>query len=242
LREEHRIGKTLDELAQFLKKNEDLSRLSVEVLVVAADGGDATAEVVLKKQKKFKNLTLLQPGAKVGKGRDVKYGMLRATGKCVLFMDADLATPLRHIPKFYKACSGGSDIVIGVRNLLKHHPSLGRRLISKTGNLLFRVAGGVWVEDSQCGFKVFNRRANKICFSRLQLLHWGFDMEVLAIARANKLKIKTYRISDWVSVEEGSFVDDTFKNAIHSLGDLGSIMLRRISGVYRRPTPPDSSE
>lgn len=235
LREEHRIGKTLDELSQFLVKNQQMSQLEVEVLVVAADGGDATADIVLSKRKKFKSLQLLQPGPRVGKGRDVKFGMLRATGKYVMFMDADLATPLRHVPKFYKACTKGNDVVIAARNLLKHHPSSLRRMISQAGNLLFRVAGGVWIEDSQCGFKMFNKQAAEVCFSRLRLMHWGFDMEVLAIARANKLKIKSYRVNDWVSVEEGTFVDNALKNSLRSLGDLGLILLRRIGGAYKRP-------
>lgn len=236
LREEHRIGKTLDSLADFLRSNQSMSELRVEVLVVAAEGGDDTAGVVLAKQRQFRQLELLLPGPRVGKGRDVQYGMLRAKGKKILFMDADLATPLHHIPKFYKSCNAGtSDIVIGVRNLMKHHPSTLRRLVSNAGNLLFRVAGGVWIEDSQCGFKIFSHEAAELCFSRLRLMHWGFDMEILAIAKANKLKIKSYRINDWISVEEGSFVDDTLKNSLRSLLELSVIAYRRIIGLYRHP-------
>jgi glycosyltransferase involved in cell wall biosynthesis len=148
-REERRIGKTLDELAVHIKTDPTIKGLAVEVLVVAADAPDDTDKVVLSKKKKFRNLTLLKPGPKVGKGRDVQYGMLKATGKIVIFMDADLATPLHHLAKFYKAAAKGDDIVIATRNLLKHHSNKLRRIISNVGNGLFRVAGGVWLQDVQ---------------------------------------------------------------------------------------------
>src|SRR2546430_8809833 len=80
-REERRIGPTLDELAAFLKQDEFFGRKEVEVLVVAADAPDKTAKIVRAKQDSFKCFLLLKPGPHVGKGRDVQYGMLRASGK-----------------------------------------------------------------------------------------------------------------------------------------------------------------
>lgn len=233
LREEKRIGKTLDELAGFLKTNAAMKKLDIEVLVVSATSTDKTHQVVLSKKNKFKNLRLLKPGKPVGKGRDVQYAMLRAKGDAVIFMDADLATPLRHLPPFYKAYLGGADLVVATRNLRKHHESLARRTLSNMGNLLFRVASGVWVEDSQCGFKMFSRRAAKICFSKLRIMKWGFDMEILAIAKANKLSITTKRVNDWKSVPGGTFESGFLKNAISSLAELGYIFSNRIRRVYK---------
>lgn len=232
-REGKRIGKSLDELAVFLRKEKTLKDLSIEVIVVSADSTDDTHEVVLKKKKKFVSLTLLKPGPKVGKGRDVKYAMLRAKGKSIVFMDADLATPLRHLPQFYTAQQKGADVVIATRNLLKHHPSPARRLLSNAGNLIFRIAGGVWVEDSQCGFKMFTYDAAQICFTKLNIMGWGFDMEVLAIAKANKLKVVSKRANDWISVPEGTFDSGVLKNSLISLGELGYIFWNRIRSVYK---------
>lgn len=232
LREEKRIGKTLDELSRFLKTNPVLKKMVVEVLVVSATSTDKTHQVVQSKRTKFKKLCLLRPGKPVGKGRDVQYGMLRAKGKAVIFMDADLATPLRHLPSFYKAYTKGSDIVIATRNLRKHHESFARRTLSNMGNVLFRIASGVWVEDSQCGFKLFSNEAAKACFSKLTIMGWGFDMEVLAIAKANKLNIVTKRVNDWVPVPGGTFEAGFLKNAIHSLGELAHIIKNRALRVY----------
>ena len=101
--EEHRIGQSLEKLAHFLTTDTFLKQKLIEVLIVAADAPDNTHDIIRTKQKLFKNCTLHKPGPHVGKGRDVQYGMLRATGSYVIFMDADLATPLTHIVEFYRA-------------------------------------------------------------------------------------------------------------------------------------------
>jgi dolichyl-phosphate beta-glucosyltransferase len=234
-REEKRIGKTLDELAVYLKINPTLKSLNVEVMVVAADSPDDTDGVVRSKSKNFKKLDLLKPGPKVGKGRDVQFGMLRAKGRAVLFMDADLATPLWHVEQFYKSFERGNEVVVATRNLIKHHPSVLRRAISNMGNILFRVLGGVWIEDSQCGFKLFSARASQVCFSRMTITGWSFDMEILTIARSNGFKIKTYRVNDWVSVPEGTFLEGVLQSSFESLRELLHIFLNRLKGVYKYP-------
>jgi dolichyl-phosphate beta-glucosyltransferase len=233
-REEKRIGKTLDELAKYLKTQKYIMEKAVEVIVVVADAGDKTPAVVLSKQKLFTNLCLLRPGQKLGKGRDVQYGVLRAKGKVIMFMDADLATPLRHLKEFYIAYEQGSDVVIATRNLHKHQPNYIRRILSNGGNLLFRIASGVPVEDSQCGFKLFSEEAARMCFSRLTILGWGFDMEILAIAKANKLQITSIRVDDWRHVPEGTFELNLLRNFTISLIDLVKISIRRIRLDYSK--------
>lgn len=235
LNEEKRLGGTLDKLAEFLKENQTLSRIIIEVIVVSADGIDKTHEIALEHGKKIQNFRLLKPGARVGKGRDVKYGMLEARGDVVMFMDADLATPLKYIPRFYKLFSAQqNDLVVATRNLRKHHSNPLRRILSNSGNLLFRLLGGVWIEDSQCGFKMFSRHAAKICFEKQTINKWGFDMELLAIAKANKLSIRQVRINDWKHVPDGTFEDTRIiHNALDSFRELLIIAKNRFSGKYR---------
>jgi dolichyl-phosphate beta-glucosyltransferase len=234
LNEEKRIGKTLDELAQYLKTEPTFKAKEVEVVVVSADSHDRTHEIVSQKSKLFKNFAFLKPGPKVGKGRDVQYGMLRAKGKAILFMDADLATPLHHLKKFYKAYEKGAHVVVGTRNLRKHHSSLLRRSIANAGNLLFRVADGVWIEDSQCGFKLFTTDAAQLCFSKMTIQKWGFDMEILAIAKANKLTVVSYRVNDWKDMPDSTFDGNVVKNSVHALKDLAHIARHRFAGHYRK--------
>jgi dolichyl-phosphate beta-glucosyltransferase len=233
LNEEKRIGATLDELAEFLRNSDTLKTLRIEVIVVSADSSDHTHEIALTKQKLFDNFKLLKPGPKVGKGRDVQYGMLRAQGDSVLFMDADLATPLRFLPIFYKAFLKGDEVIIGTRNLRRHHTSPVRIMLSNAGNLLFRIAAGLWVEDSQCGFKMFSQEAAQVCFQKLKIMKWGFDMEILAIAKANNYKIKTYRIKGWKAMPHSTFTEGFVRNVVESLWELAHIFWRRLRGFYR---------
>lgn len=231
--EEKRIGSTLDNLADFTKKDSFLKTLNVEVVVVSADSIDQTHQIIDSKKGKFKNFKFIKPGAPMGKGRDVQSGILAAEGAAVLFMDADEATPLSHVEEFYKVYKSGNDVVIGVRNISSHHPNIVRRTISIIGNILFRVVGGLWISDSQCGFKLFSKNAAKLCFQNLSIMGWGFDMEVLTIVHQNKLKIKTIQIEDWKAVPNGTFENNLFANILTSLGDLAKILLKRIFRLYK---------
>jgi len=232
-REAKRIGATLTKLADFLRHDAVLRHKHIELIVVAADAHDNTPDVALAHRHLFDDFRLLRPGPKVGKGRDVRYGMLRARGKAVIFMDADLATPLKYLPEFYTRHQQGHDLVVATRNLHRHHPNFWRRLLSNCGNLIFRFASGIWIEDSQCGFKLFSQHAAQTCFRRLSILGWGFDMEILAIAKAQNFQTSTYRIDDWTSVPDGTFTDSFMSNSLNSLRELGSIFWRRIRRVYR---------
>lgn len=232
LNEELRIGKTLDELARFLKDDETMKNLTCEVVVVCAEGTDKTPAVVAKHGRKIANFSLLFPGKRVGKGRDVKYGMLRTKGNYALFMDADLATPLRHVPIFYNTALSGYDLVIATRNLKKHHSHLVRRSLSMAGNLAYRLLGGVWIEDTQCGFKLFSKKAARLCFGKQTINGWGFDMEILTIAKVNNFKAKHVRIDDWEDMPGGTFVGPIIKNALETLGELLYIAKNRILGRY----------
>ena len=234
--EEKRIGKSLDSLSNFLKKDRFFRDKHVEVIIVAANASDRSHAIINSRKKGFSDFKFLKPGLKSGKGRDVQYGMLRANGKYAVYMDADLATPLHHLRKFYKSCEDGNDIVVGTRNLLKHHPDFKRRIISNAGNVLFRVVGGLWIEDSQCGFKMFNHHANQVCFSRLSIMGWGFDMEILTIAKVNNLKIEKVRIDDWIDMPNSTFTDGLAKTLLRSLLELSLIALNRVKGQYKDST------
>lgn len=234
LHEERRIGATLDELAQYLKADGFFKSRRVEVLVVAADTADRTWKIVESKQRQFKNLELLKPGAPVGKGRDVQYGMQKARGRLTVFMDADLATPLYHLQEFYQAFENNleTDIVIGTRNLLRYSHNRIRGLFSRVGNLLFQAISGIYYEDTQCGFKMFNERAKNICFSKLTVLGWDFDIELLAIAKANNLSVKPIRLNDWQNKPYSTHTDNVLQITVRMARDFANINAKRLMGKY----------
>lgn len=232
LREEKRIEKSLKNLRKYLVETRSLS--STEVVVVTADGGDKTIEIVEKSLSFFPHHQIIKPGKPVGKGRDIKLGMQAAKGNIMLFMDADLATPLHHIDDAVGLIKHkAADVVIGVRNIRRMHDTKTRFLISLLGNLAFSAVSGRYIPDTQCGFKAFSKKAVKKCFSRQTIMGWSFDMELLIIAFDQGLDIAQLPIKDWQDVPNGTF-SGGLKNILKFGRDLLIMLGNRITGKYKR--------
>lgn len=233
--EEARIGRSLIELSAYLTR---AGHRGVEVLVVAAtrpDGSsDRTEEIALGKRPLFENLRVVRPGVQAGKGRDARVGMLSARGSVRIFMDADLATPLHHLGTALQLANAGHQTVIGVRDLTSSHRGL-RKIISSLGNILVQAVLLPGVPDTQCGFKLFSAAATESIFSRQTIDGWGFDMEVLAIARQRGCGITTLAIPDWVDVAGGTFETAPLRAALHTLQDLMNIKWKELNGSYGVP-------
>lgn len=218
------IGQTLEQTAAFLDNHPALG--SYEVIVVAAEAHDNTAGLAKQKAHLFNKLLVIEPGEKVGKGRDVRTGMLAATGKKRLFMDADLATPLHHIPKLLSKLDS-SDIVIGRRNLKKMHESFLRRFLSVCGNWLIRLLVLPGVRDSQCGLKGFTNTVAETLFTQVHVMGWGFDIELLALSRRLGYKTSELSIPDWIDPRLGDPRNESgIRMAISTLFELLYIRLR----------------
>jgi hypothetical protein len=136
------------------------------------------------------HLRILDRAVNRGKGFTVKEGMLAARGQLRLFCDADNSTDIAHFDRMKRLFDQGCDLVIASRSP-KDAPGAEqavpqasyKRSIGKLGNLLVqRVAvPGIW--DTQCGFKAFRAEAAVRIFSQSVIEEWGFDIEVLALAR-----------------------------------------------------------
>jgi dolichyl-phosphate beta-glucosyltransferase len=229
------ISDSLGSLAKWLDKHD---YGVVEVVVVVADSPDGTADLARVQSSKFEHFLLVEPGHRVGKGRDVRSGILHASGRYRLFMDADLATPLVHLDDVAKLMSVHADVGIAVRNLARIHPGIKRRVVSEIGNLLAQIVLLPGIHDTQCGFKVFRADVAEAVFRRLTILGWGFDLEVLAITRKLGYKITTFNVPDWTdpkAATAGLASDSVVDAAMQTFGDLIRIRLNLWSGAYRSP-------
>ena len=132
-------------------------------------------------------LRLLDNPGNRGKGYSVRNGMLNAQGDVLLFSDADLSSPISEAPKLFAAIDNGADVAIGSRwlnsELQTQRQSLVRQLFGRIYNLLLRVILGLDFKDTQCGFKAFTRPAARLIFSAQKIERWGFDPELLYLAR-----------------------------------------------------------
>ena len=155
----------------------------VEVVVVDDGSTDDTVQVAREA-----GVRVLQNPGNRGKGYSVKHGMLEAKGEWALFTDADLSTPIGEVEKLWSALvDEPAQAAVGSRAVDRslvgvHQPWL-REAVGRVFNAVMRVVTGLPFKDTQCGFKLFQSSAGREVFSRQQLDGFGFDVEVLFIAK-----------------------------------------------------------
>jgi len=195
--EAKRLPPTLVDVDKYLKEVD----FPAEVIVVDSSSTDGTPDLVLRFSHIMKNLELLRVENR-GKGYAVKRGMMEARGDFRLFMDADNATTARQFEKMLPYLKSGYEVVIGSRDipgakLVPPQPWF-RRVLGDIGNLIIQVLllPGIW--DTQCGFKCFSEEAARKIFKLSRIEKWGFDVEVLALAKKLGYKIKEVPVV-WVN-------------------------------------------
>ncbi len=154
-----------------------------EIVVVDDGSRDATVELARNSGARV----LLNPGNR-GKGYTVRHGMLEARGEWALFTDADLSSPIEELDKLTAAVDRGqARAAIGSRaldrSLIGVRQPLFREYVGRFFNLVIRAITGLPFHDTQCGFKLFETAAAREIFKRQRLDGFGFDVEVLFIAR-----------------------------------------------------------
>jgi dolichyl-phosphate beta-glucosyltransferase len=181
--EEARIGATLERVLSFVHEQ----GWDAEIIVVNDGSRDKTSEVVQSFAAKDPILRLAENPGNRGKGYSVRHGILQARGRIVLFSDADLSSPIEESLKLFAALDAGADIAIGSRwlqaELQTQRQPLHRQLFGRIFNLLLRITLGLQFADTQCGFKAFKRAAAQAIFPWQKIERWGFDPEILFLAR-----------------------------------------------------------
>jgi glycosyltransferase involved in cell wall biosynthesis len=120
--------------------------------------------------------------------------MLEARGEIALFTDADLSTPIEEADKLFAAIrEQGFDAAIGSRavdrSLIEVHQSVIREQAGIFFNLMVRWIMGIEFSDTQCGFKAFRRGRARIIFEQQRIGRFGFDPEILFLAKRHGLKV-----------------------------------------------------
>jgi len=181
--EGERLAPTLTKVLAYVRAQ----GWNAEVIVVNDGSRDNTAEVVRRFAQTNPALRLVENPGNRGKGYSVRHGMLQAQGEVILFSDADLSSPIEEMPKLLVALAGGADIAIGSRwlnaELQTERQSLHRQVFGRVFNLLQRLILGLRFKDTQCGFKAFTRTAAHTITPVQRIQRWGFDPEILFLAR-----------------------------------------------------------
>jgi dolichyl-phosphate beta-glucosyltransferase len=184
--EEFRLPATLSQIAAYIRS----ANRPVEVIVVDDGSRDKTVAVAEQFRNQITSLRVVSNGENRGKGYSVRHGMQEARGNIVLFTDADLSAPIEEVEKLLPAMKD-HDVAIGSRavdrSLITVHESPFREFAGIVFNKIVRLILWLPFVDTQCGFKAFRRDACKIIFEQQKIERFGFDPELLYLARHHGL-------------------------------------------------------
>jgi len=190
-----RITETLQQTWAYLANQPFFS----EIIVIDDGCTDTTIDVVQGLFYQIPNLRLIRHRQNQGKGQAVKTGVNAARGRWILFMDADLATPITELQKLW-SCKEKYDVLIGSRYLLsdsiKTPQPWYRQLFSFLGRLMIRTLLLPNIHDTQCGFKLFSHKVAHDLFNRLTIDRFGFDIEILSLATTLGYQVQEIAV-DW---------------------------------------------
>ncbi|HET7440022.1 MAG TPA: dolichyl-phosphate beta-glucosyltransferase [Terriglobales bacterium] len=193
--ERARIGASLERVLAYVQKQE----WDAEIIVVDDGSRDNTVEVVREFARQHARLRVLENPGNRGKGYSVRHGMLDAAGELLLFSDADLSSPIEEAAKLMTTIGEGADVAIGSRwlrsELQTERQPVYRQLFGRIFNLALRLTLGLSYADTQCGFKAFTRPAAQKIFTRQRIERWGFDAELLFLAKKFGLKVSEVPVS-----------------------------------------------
>jgi glycosyltransferase involved in cell wall biosynthesis len=226
--ESSRLPNTLIDIQKYIAEHPEMT---IEVLVVNDGSKDDMVDKLTIMQETFPQLKVIGYAQNQGKGYATRTGMLAAQGNYVVFMDADNSTNIREYDG-NKHLLDQYDIIIGSRNLPTsdvHIEKKHRTLISRVSNLLIRVVLGITIRDTQCGFKIFPGKYVKQIFSRQTINRFGFDMEIIMIAQAQKLSVIEFPVR-WVESADSKV--HPVKDTLRTFRELVVIKSNLLKGRY----------
>jgi glycosyltransferase involved in cell wall biosynthesis len=227
--ESARIAQTLQRVLACV----DRQGWDAEVLVVDDGSEDRTVEIVRGWMERSTRLRLVRNVGNRGKGYSVRNGLLQAAGEVVMFTDADLSAPMEEAERLLAAIQEGADVAIGSRWMDRTrqtiHQPLYRRFFGRCFNWVTRTVMGLPFKDTQCGFKAFTRAAAQVIFRLQRIERWGFDPEVLFIARKLGYTIREVPVT-WGHDERSRM--SYLRDGLKMLEEMAAIRGNSLAGRY----------
>ena len=228
--EELRLPPTLEKIAAYVKTR----RPNSEVIVVDDGSTDRTAAVAESWRGRIPQLRVVSNGINRGKGFSVRHGSLEARGDIVLFTDADLSAPIEEGEKLLAALQT-YDVAIGSRavdrSLIEVHESRFREFAGIVFNRIVRFTLRLPFVDTQCGFKGFRRERCQIIFEQQTIERFGFDPELLYLARHNGLSVVEVPVR-WAHSPATKV--NMMRDSVQMFLDIFVIRWNALRGRYRR--------
>jgi dolichyl-phosphate beta-glucosyltransferase len=230
--EQRRLPATLQSVHEYLSGR----AITFEILVVDDGSHDDTAELVQNFADTHAGVRLLSYSPNQGKGHAIRTGILSAKGDLMLIDDADGSSPIEEIERLERAITDGAHIAIGSRakpDETREVKALAyRKFVGNTFNMIVQLLlPGIY--DTQCGFKLFKADVARDIFTVSRINGYGFDVEVLHIARIRGYAIAEVGIN-WHNVE-GSKVN-VLTDSPKMFYEVLKIAAKSLTGRYKGRT------
>lgn len=175
-----------------------------EVIVVDDGSTDGTAAIATDLLRQVPNGRVVRLPWNTGKGTAVRVGVSAAAGEAIVFMDADMASDVGDLPLLLAALDH-AEVALGSRRIGGGAERAStRRMGSWAFNQITRSLAALDLADTQCGFKAFRHAEAKILFGLARSTGFGFDVEVLSIAKSMGYRIAEVPVR-WAEAPGGTF-------------------------------------
>ena len=196
--EEKRIGRALKKYIEFFegeKKNKRIEDFEINIIINGTT--DKTEEVVKKYSKKYKEVKYLNFKER-GKGSAIKEGFrdaLKRDADLIGFVDADMATSPSAFYDLIKNIKNYDGIIASryIRGAhIRQKQPISRIIVSRMGNFVIRSFFMLPYKDTQCGAKLFRKKALEKILPRLSITQWAIDIDLLYQAKKLNMQIKEF--------------------------------------------------
>jgi dolichyl-phosphate beta-glucosyltransferase len=189
--EESHVEKCIQTVLSMFNTREE----TIEIIAVDDGSRDDTLNAIRKLSQADPRIKALTNGTNRGKGFTVRHGVLESKGKYVLFTDVDLSTPIQEYEHLLTFLTSDYDIAFGSRAMaqsaLKIKQPWYRVWLGRLANRAIQtvVPALKGIKDTQCGFKLFKGDVARSIFPLQKNERWGFDFEILHIARKHGFRV-----------------------------------------------------
>lgn len=206
-------------------------RADFELILVNDGSTDGSAAVMGPFERGRPEVKIINLAVNRGKGQAVKEGVSAAKKAVILFLDADLATPITELAKLLPHLRD-AEIVIGSRAaagaVIKKKQRWYRVVLGRLGNWLIRWLLLPGIRDTQCGFKLLEAKLARRVFRLLTVERWGFDFELLFLARKLGARIREVPVT-WSDQNRSKITAGAYGR---TLLELLKIKRNEAQGVY----------